>query len=505
MGRLGLVNALLLGLSVVQAFVTGRLFGTSVGIEVYFAASTFYQTAVSLMQTGQVTEVVTPLFHRLVHERGDEIGDRMFYILINWMALIALVVSSTAFVAAGWLVPLLTPGFTISAHEDAIRVFRAIIPLTAIQIVQSLLTCYLTAKKQFVKQELFRVLSIASSLLVIITAFSWFDVWAMVLALWASNLVMICSLCYFVHRAGYRHRLLMWDIEISFRTLFRSIPSIGAYVILTQFFSLALTASLSTLPQGALAVFSYARRVFMRLSTLVSRPIAVVFFNHYSAEVAKDSERTRTLGIDALRIQLTAVTWLIVVVYASGYQGLKFLWLSEKFPVEQVWHTYLLLGLLCLSLLFSGPGQIYRKINVSHGFVVDQYLVFAVVQLLCGISALILIPNFGFLAAVGVVVVNPCLMALSAGVMVMKRSPVAFVRYRVQDCMRCGVIALIIGVPAVVFSMRLPDVPDRWPNFVSSVCLASITSGLMLIAWLSIGGFRGQRLARALGKGRPLR
>ncbi|QDT59164.1 MurJ-like flippase [Stieleria bergensis] len=473
----------MLVLSVGQAFVVGRLFGTSIGIEVYFAASTFYQSLVLLMQTGQVTEVVTPLFHRLVRDRGELVGARLFTVLMNWMVSLAACVSLVGFLFADWLIPLLVPGFDSSAQQLAIAMFRAIIPLTALQILQSLLTCYLTAKKRFVRQEVIRLASVATSLTLIVAGAYWLNAWSMVLGLWTGSIIMVCAMVYLAHQAGYRHSFVFWDSTISFRQLLRSLPSISSYVIVTQLYSIALTSGLSTLPQGSLAIFTYARRIFSRLNSLISRPVSVVFFNHYSAAVAKDSQRTLQLTREALRVFLVAACFMLLAWLAAGYPGLKFLWLSERFSVVHVWETYLVLMLLSFGTFFAGPGMIYRKMNVSHGQVIGQYNLLSFVQVACGLAAYFMIPAFGLLSAVVIVFLNPCLNAAMAALITFRRDSNHFAWYQRDDLLNCGLILVGIGVPAAGILMIIPDTEARWMNFViassigvGAICMAFVVS-----------------------------
>lgn len=477
----------MLVLSVGQAFVVGRLFGTSIKIEVYFAASSLYQSLVLLMQTGQVTEIATPLFHRLVNARGELAGTRLFAVLVNWLVGLAACLSAAGFFLAQWLIPWLVPGFEQSAQQLAVTMFKAIIPLTALQVLQSLLSCYLTAKKRFVRQELLRLASVATSLLLIVGGSYWLDEWSMVLGLWTGSMIMIGAMVYLAYQAGYRHSVVFWDRTISFREVFRSLPSISFYVVLTQLFSIALTSGLSNLPQGSLAVFSYSRRIFSRLNSLVSRPISMVFFNHYSAELAKNSHRTMELTREALRICLVATCFMFLTLLAAGYSGLKFLWLSDQFPASHVWETYLVLVVLSLIPFASGPGMVYRKINVSRGDVVSEYNARSLAQITCGVAAYYLIPEFGLWCAVSIVFLNPCLHAAASASILYVSDPKRFSGYSASELANCAILLGAIGLPVAAVIYMIPDTEVPWVNLVVSGLLGGGAIFVAVIASVRLG------------------
>ena len=316
---------------ILQAFVVGWLYGTSIGIEIYFAAITFYQAMLNLLQTGQIAEVFTPMYHRLKQSHGDAAAQRLFSMLVNWMVTIAILLAALAFTLASMIVPILVPGFSDQNTHSCIQMFCWVVPLAFVQVCLSLITCFLAAEKRFVGPEITRLVSMTLGLITIVIASRWLGAWAMVAGLWVTNIVSVMCLIGLARRAGYQHRFRFSDPEVKISPLFRSLPSIFSYVFVTQLYSIALTSGLSTLPQGSLAVFSYARRIFSRINGLLVRPISVVFFNHYSADLIDRPEKTRVLIRKSLRLALLAVTFACAIVTASGYPGLKMLWLSEQF------------------------------------------------------------------------------------------------------------------------------------------------------------------------------
>lgn len=470
-GLLGLVNIAMAVVGVGQAFAIGWLFGTTVTIETYFAAITFYQAIVNLMQTGQISEVFTPMYHQLKKSHNAEIARLLFSILLNWMVVASCLMVLAAYLLANELVPLAIPGFDPQRTMVCVQMFCWIVPLTTLQVCQSLFNCFLAAEKRFLSQELVRLVCVVLGLAFIIGLAGWIDAWAMVVGLWITNVSSVLAVMLIARKNGYRHRFRFRHPDIKLSPIFRSLPSIFSYVTITQIYSVALTSGLSSLPQGSLAIFSYARRIFGRLNGLLSRPISIVFFNHYSNDLVQHPGATSDLIRRSLRLSLLAACFVTVALLASGFPALKMLWLTDRFPEQDVWNTYLVLAALCFSAFFDGPGIIYRKINISHQLVIRQYQLLCIVQIACALLAYFMIPQYGLLAAVAIVVANPCLMAAASALLVFARTRGELEFYRLLDVIKCVSVFACATSPALVLQQTLGSSPDRVVNgFTTVVC-----------------------------------
>ena len=63
LASVGTINAIAAVIGLLQAVIIGRTFGVSPLVETYFAAVVFYQSTLKLLQTGQIVEIATPIFH----------------------------------------------------------------------------------------------------------------------------------------------------------------------------------------------------------------------------------------------------------------------------------------------------------------------------------------------------------------------------------------------------------------------------------------------------------
>jgi putative peptidoglycan lipid II flippase len=498
-------------IGILQAFMIGRLFGTTSNIEIYFAAVAFYQSMVSMMQTGQIAELFTPIYHSLKVSHGQKTAFDLLSVLASWMILFGVVFSWILFVMAHWIVPWTVPGFSSERIATCITMFQWIIPVLSLKILLSLLSNLLAGEKQFVAQEVCKLACMVIALILIIAFAGRFDAWVMIAALWVSNIVNLLMFVVYLNRLGYRFTFKFSHKDFSVWSIFKNVPSIFGYVFVTQLYSIALTAGLSMLPQGTLAVFTYARRINARINGILIRPISMVFFNHFSSALSEGDAAISHLTKKALKLLLIFSTFACVVTLAGGYPGLKALWLSEKFPDSSVFHTYLVISVLCFVPLISGLGIIFRKINMAYQLVRPQYFALMLVQVVCAGLSYVLIPYFGLSGAVGVVVANSALMAIASGCLLRNKQSASFAIYEFSHAAKCLTLLVLATIPLlyllfgtdVIASFDLPS--GRWGDFLTSMALCSVAvviAGIVALV-LKIEEFQfGLQLASRFFKGR---
>ena len=143
---------------------------------------------------------------------------------------------------------------------------------------------------------------------------------------------------------GFKYYFGLTHEKFEVSQIFNKLPSVFGYVCVSQLYAIALTAGLSLLPQGSLAVFSYARKIYSKIQGVLIRPVAVVFFNHFSTALAEGDEVIQGLTHKAIKLTLILATVTSAIVFVAGYPGLRWLWLSPKFPDAQaVSYTHLTL------------------------------------------------------------------------------------------------------------------------------------------------------------------
>ena len=481
-GLMTLINIASAIVGIIQAFVLGLLFGISSGIEIYFVAVAFYQSILKLTQTGQIAEIFTPIYHRLKISHNQQTAFDLLSVLVNWMMGLALVLSAIAFLLADYLMPNLAPGFDANRLVVCIAMFRWIIPLLALSIIESLLSNLLVAEKKFVAPEICRLTCTVIGLALVLLFARQLDVWVMILSLWVSGVANILMFGYLLFRMGYRYRLQFSHPDFRILDIFRNAPSVFGYVGLAQLFSVVFTASLSLLPQGSLAIFTYAQKVTSRINGVILRPASIVFFNHFSMALAEGSQSVATLTDKALRIVLLSTTFACVGALTSGFPGLKALWLSEKFPEPAVWTTYLIICVLCFLPLIRGASLIYRKINMSHQLFRQQYIFLSCVLMADIPLAYYLVPQIGLAGAVGLLIFNTSMMAAASALLLIKRVPDSFALYDWSEIENCIVILVFSTLPVVVvqFNLDMLGIAEQGRIGNLAISIISLATGVSI-------------------------
>jgi len=247
-GILTILNVAGAALAIVQSVVVAWYFGTSRGLEVFFAASTLQGLLLALTQAGQLGEIFLPVYHRIRHDRGPQAAGRAFNVVLTWMLLGVAVLGPVLWWLAWPAVRLLVPGFSAADQEAGVWMFRALAPLLLVQVAATMMQMLANAEKWFGKPEAVdlaaRVLGVAATAALAPIL----GVWAMVAALWCTAAVQAVGYVLLLRRLGHRIRPVLRQEGFSARSLFGNLVLTLSYVGATQVYAFVLNAALSRLP-----------------------------------------------------------------------------------------------------------------------------------------------------------------------------------------------------------------------------------------------------------------
>lgn len=473
---IGLISLFAMVLGLFQAFLIGRLFGVSSSIEVYFAAVAFYQSILGLTQTGQLVEVAIPIYHGLKEDKGVQMAFRFFAALLNWLIILSVIISAVFILLAPTIVPFIVPGFGEAEKLECVKMFQWILPCLILQIINSFLSSLIAAEQKFIAQEIGKIGCQVLSLVILITWADAYGSWVMVISLWTLNMSTFFYLIVLLIKRGFRYSFVVRDDAFSVAVVFKKLPHIFGYVGFTQLYSMILTAGLTTLPSGSLAIFTYARRVSTRLEGLLTRPVSLVFFNKYSEAVSKGAANIKALVQEALNVCLVFIVMAVVFVFTAGYPGFLVIWLTDEFPANAVYNTYLIVCSLSLIPIFSVAALIYRKINMSHQNVKEQYSLLMIVQILCAGLAYVLIPRLGMYGVMTVVILNPLLFTVVNGYLTWKKAKVSFDLYGKMHLLKCVTMCLVAVFPVLIIQSTFLDLENA--SLIVQLCVAVASAGL---------------------------
>lgn len=382
--KIGLVSAISLAsviVSLVYTLALAHYFGVSRELEIFFAASQLFAVFVALTQAGQLTEAFIPIFHELESKKGVGAAYAAFSILINWILLGTILLALFVFSFATPLVDLLVPGFSEDDKTLAVLVVMALSPLVSFQVVMAFMKAIANAKSLFGWPE---TLSLIGSLLqlLILVCFKNLGIWALVWGLILAVTVQLVAIYIVLRTCGYRHRWAWSHSDFSPSVVFKRLLSTSLYSIGAQLAGVAVTAVLSSFPQGVYAAYTYALRMRSKVESVILRPISIVFFTRFSEAHAAGSTALRAVIELAMSRTLVLVAFAVVVMYTAAGNFMLGLLESENFKPDKILMTTQFLSAHILSFVFIGFAQIFRKVLVSLGYFDRLYYLLSAGQFL---------------------------------------------------------------------------------------------------------------------------
>jgi putative peptidoglycan lipid II flippase len=399
-GRIAGFNALGAALGVLNTFAVAFFFGTGRDVEVFLAAAALHASVMGMAQTGQVSEVLLPVYQSLRHQIGREAAQRAYTALINRFLLLLAGIAGVAWLFASMLTRLRVPGFDGDEIDLAAAMFRWVLPLVLLQVGSELLKTLANAERRFGSPEAVSAFARGASLLAIIFLADRLGTWALVVALWIAALTEVVGTLWLLRKCEFCYRpLLSLEGNVRGAELFRPLLGTLPYVLCTQVFLFAVDAAVSLLSQGSYAVFRYATLIWARTQGVFLRPVIVPFFTEFSDAVARRDEARAAVITLALSRTIAVATVVAAVVVTGGERVLAGMWAGDRFPREQVAELALLLSGFFLLLQVAGTASIWRKAAISLGLIRQTYWGLAVVQVLCAAVAWPLVSIFGLLGA----------------------------------------------------------------------------------------------------------
>lgn len=396
---LNLLTAIV-GLS--QTIIIAQIFGASRAIETYFAATTFQNFLLQISTSGQIGDLFIPIFHNIQAESGKEASYLAFSAMTNVMFVIAIAFAVLGCIFANSIVAMLVPGFDKDEKLLCAHVFLVTAPLTALHVFSGMCSNFLRAEHQYGTDE---TLSLGSRIvnLIILLTLSWaWGIWALILGLWMSGLIRFFGQQFYVWRLGYRHKLGFATAEFSPWTVFCKVPFTFIHISASQFFAFALTAALSSLPEGSYAVYNYAKQLSSKLQGLILRPIGILFFSRFSQALAEGRSQVIEYASHALALSVASIAICVVPVACGGDYLLMAIWGGDNFSVAQIKETHLILVSLTVLLLANAQYLISRRTNLALKNVVQQFAASGIVLVIAGASCMWAISKFGLWGAVAI-------------------------------------------------------------------------------------------------------
>ena len=482
------LNFLGVMVTLAASIITVYYFGTSRSIEIFFAASSLQALAISLSQSGQINEILIPMYHRLGKSEGATSAHTAYSVAINW-AIIALgFIALALWLLAPWAANIIVPGFEAADRESVVLMFRWILPLLPLQVTIALLQGVANAEHSFGRVEAYNILGQLAGLGCIVFFSSTLHTWAMVLSLWVSQTIILGTYVVMLHKIGFRYRAAISHPSMSWRGLTGKMGMTFLYAGATQVYALVFSAGLSLLPQGTFATFNYVTRLYSKINSMLLRPVSTVFFTHFS-KAFTNNEGLVHLVKAALERTLTIGFLMTAVISCSAYSIIKLMWGSKLFSAEYLNLAAHLMTLFMLMLLMSGVGQVLRKLLIANGSIWQVYLSLTLTQIFSAILAFILPKTFGVNGAMAMLIINSALTVLICALLLRNKMPHLKSFYPIREFNKWIVVCILAASGGMLIESQLMGIATQ-PQSRLFAGVTAVSAGVValllacLFAWI---------------------
>ena len=451
--------------------------GATREVEIFFAASSFNALLLQLSSTGQISDIFTPIFHKLKAERGDQAARDSVSAMVNVMLFTAMPIVLFALIFPSIFVNLIVPGFSESDKELAALYFQIIAPTILLQVFAGIMSNFLRSEHHYGVVETLGFFARLINLILLLTLGWSFGTSILIAGLWVSATIHALGNLFYAIKIGYQHKMIFGTQFFRPIEVLAKVPFAFIHIFSSQFFAIASTASLSFLPEGSLATFNYARQLISKIQGIILGPISVVFFNNLSESLANKTKDVRAYAAQTLGISLAATVLCIVPIACGGDLFLMALLGNEKFPLFQIQQTHQMTVAIGVLILFAAQASVARRTSLALKNVARTFIASAVVMILCGTLCYFLIPRYGlagaimvqYVAAIGTTLIFLLVLRLK------DRSMVVIMDFRkLFQWAICAAVALVITY-SVRHYFNISMLADRNELVVSGIGLAAMS------------------------------
>jgi peptidoglycan biosynthesis protein MviN/MurJ (putative lipid II flippase) len=419
--RLAFVNLLIAVSGVVATSQIALVFGANRTMDGWFIAVSLTSGILSLIQTGQLSELLLPEYIRIKHLHGPQKAFEAYCVVLNWALLAACVFVGLGFVIGRPIIFYAARGFDPSQRLSILDLFQSLLPLVPLQIAGAFQQMLGNAEKKYGRFEVGALCGSIAGIMVVAMLHRLIGVWALVASQWVQQLTTLAYRHVQLSREGLSYRVVWVAEHFAIWQLVRQLGQTSAYVVSTQVYSVTLRALLCTLPGGVLSAYSYAETLYTRSSSLFLRPVGTVFFTTIStALVVSPGEVLANVKASLSRYLEMYFLVLAVALPATGHVLLA-LWGSPRYGPELVSLTKSIFLMFLVTLVFLMHSTMTRKMNLALGEGTRQYFLLSVVQALFACLVVVLVGQFGIWGGAVTVALNAVAASL-IGWLVLRRA-----------------------------------------------------------------------------------
>ncbi|MBJ2174580.1 hypothetical protein JBL43_10055 [Aureibaculum sp. A20] len=430
-------------LGLIYSIIQVQYFGASRTIEIYFAAQSLVYLVTSLTQSGQLAEIFLPEYHRL-NNINSGLGYKGLNIVINRMVFFGTILMILIFVLAHYVVELMVPGFSQEEKDFAVLIFRILLPVLYLALINSFYITVLNAEERFGRAELLGLTNTIVNILVLVILYPFIELWALVISFILGKVIEFVFYVWQLYKNGYRFHWVLSMPEFDHISFFKTMQSTFLYVGATQFYSIVLTASISFLPEGVYAIFKYVQNLSNKIKGLFIQPFMTIFFTKYSLLLQKSQSVFKEFNKNMISI-INVNAIVIIGTILLGDYILNLIWGGKKFTMNNVQLAYLFILFNIFAVLLSSLGTIYRKMAVAHGLAKKLYLYWVIAQLMSGVFSYVLIKYFKINGLLFIIPINVFLLGVTSYIVYLTtNNPIKFKLFSLNNFIAITLVGIAI-------------------------------------------------------------
>ncbi len=342
-------------------FLAGR-FGAGDLLDAYYAAFRIPDLVYNLLVLGTLSAGFVPIFISLwSKEKKDEENEqtawRFVNNVLNFLSLSLLFLGIIGFLAAPFLVKLITPGFSGQKLETTINLTRIFFLSPLILGISAVVGGVLQARQRFLFYSLSSIFYNLGIILGILFLSSFFGIYGVAFGVILGALAHLLVQCPAFYRLGFRYQ---WVFDIKNegvkRLLKLTIPRVLTLAT-SQLNFLVLTALGSNLAAGSLAIFNLAYNIWTFPLGIFAASLATAIFPSFAKAVAEINWTDFHKNFSAACRQLVfLIVPISVFFWVLRHPLIQIILGTGKFSLEDVLTTgevlkFLIFGLLAESII----------------------------------------------------------------------------------------------------------------------------------------------------------
>ena len=350
------------GLSVVSRFlgifrdhVLAGQFGAGDILDAYYAAFRLPDLVYNLIILGAVSAGLIPVFTSLLAKHEEKDAWKLINSVLNLLSVLLLVVCVILFLAAPWLVPLITPGFPPEKISLVIGLSQIMFLSPFLLGLSAIFSSVLQSFRKFLIYSLAPLLynlGIIFGALFLVKPFGIYGLaWGVVIGALAHMIVQLLP----IFSVGFKYR---WDFNWRDKNVIKVVKMMAPRTVslgISQINFLIITIVASTLAAGSLAIFNLSNNlqnfplgVFGVSLGVAALPVLSLF-----AAKNKMSDFIATLST-TFRQTLFFIVPISVLLYVLRAQVVSVILGSGHFDWYDTRLTAACLGIFCLGLFAQG-------------------------------------------------------------------------------------------------------------------------------------------------------